>query len=500
MEMKAGNAKRVITPKEPRIQVFGMMSGGNANDIFTRCLVLNDGSQRLVIVTYDLNCLDVGTPLLRERCERELDIPASHLILLGTHNHNAPIQIVPGNFDYGQWLAHTMFEMIQEAIANERGPATVKFGAGNAVWLRNVGNTGLDTEVQVLGVYHENKPLALLFSHPTHPMQGAVGKIEPGHPGYACDAIEAMYPGALALYGDAAGGNQFVLAPESTGEPMQNAVDLGKLLADEVARIERGTMQDVTGPINSALEVISLPLADPIPLEQARKLAEKIPTDIFRVPYPHEARDTNWIRVLLDYYEKGTPFPKRLDELVCTDDGFLVDKLDDGRKYPCRYEETIVSRIGPMAFVAMQGEVCAPIGMRVKDQFRPYFPIMAVAYMGEHNLYIPTRELVRQDAYQAKTLRIQYASPVGWDPSVEEVMTKGVIDMVKKIMNHTVEERFEEDYLAVRWSRCRTRGERGIGPIGPIGRIANLAPIPGIITLEMNRSERRNARHHKRPL
>lgn len=450
MALTAGTAKRNITPKEPRVQVFGMVSGGNASDIFTRCLVLYDGEHRLVIVTYDLNCLDVGTPLLRERCERELDIPASHLILLGTHNHNAPIQIVSANFDYGQWLAHTMFDMIDEAIANERGPVTLKFGTGNAVWLRNVGNTGLDTEVQLLAAYHEDKPLALLFNHPTHPMQGAMGKVEPGHPGYACDALEAEYPGALALYGDAAGGNQFVLAPKSDGEPMQQAVDLGKVLAEEVARIEREEMKDVTGPISSSLEVISLPLADPISREEAEKLAEKIPRDIFRVPYPHDARESNWIRVLLDYYDNGTPFPKKLDELVCTDEGFLVHTLDDGRKYPCRYEETIVSRIGPLAFVAMQGEVCAPIGMRVKDQFRPYFPIMLFGYMGEHNLYIPTRELVRQDAYQAQTLRIQYACPVGWDPSVEDVMTQGVIDMVKKAMHHEVHEVFQEAYLAVR--------------------------------------------------
>lgn len=450
MEFRAGTAKRVITPSEPRVQVFGMLSEGNLNDIHTRCLVLNDGENRLVIVTYDLNCLDVGTPLLRERCERELKIPASHLILLGTHNHNAPIQIVPANFDFGQWLAHTMFEMIEEAIANERGPVTLKFGTGSAAWLRNVGNTGLDTEVQLLAAYHETKPLALLFNHPTHPIQGATGKVEPGHPGYACDALEAMYPGALALYGDAAGGNQFVLAPAGNAEPMQHSVEVGKTLAEEVGRIERGGMQEVTGPIASTLEVISLPLAAPIPREKAEKLAEKIPRDIFRVPYPHDARGSNWIRVLLDYYEKGTPFPKTLDELVCTDDGFLVHALDDGRKYPCRYEETIVTRIGPLAFVAMQGEVCAPIGMRIKDQFRPYFPIMLFAYMGEHNLYIPTRELVRQDAYQAQTLRTQYACPVGWDPSVEDVMTKGVVEMVKKIMNHAVQETFDESHLAVR--------------------------------------------------
>jgi transposase len=73
----------------------------------------------------------------------------------------------------------------------------------------------------------------------------------------------------------------------------------------------------------------------------------------------------------------------------------------------------IVATIGSLCFIAMQGEVCAPIGMRIKDALRRKTPLFVCAYMGEHNLYIPTREIVRLDAYQAQVIRIQYASPVG---------------------------------------------------------------------------------------
>ena len=86
-------------------------------------------------------------------------------------------------------------------------------------------------------------------------------------------------------------------------------------------------------------------------------------------------------------------------------------------------------------FAAMQGEVCAPIGARIKDAFRRDMPIMVFAYMGEHNLYIPTRELVRLKAYQAKVIQIQYASPVGWAPEVEDEMVNGVIRMVRSIVD-----------------------------------------------------------------
>jgi hypothetical protein len=69
--------------------------------------------------------------------------------------------------------------------------------------------------------------------------------------------------------------------------------------------------------------------------------------------------------------------------------------------------------------------------MRVKDAFRAERPIMVFGYMGEHNLYIPTRELVRLDAYQSRVIQIQYASPVGWHPDVEDEMVEGVIKMVE---------------------------------------------------------------------
>ena len=53
--------------------------------------------------------------------------------------------------------------------------------------------------------------------------------------------------------------------------------------------------------------------------------------------------------------------------------------------------------------------------------------------MGEHNLYIPTRELVRQKAYQGIVIQIQYASPVGWAPEVEDEMVAGVVRMVRSM-------------------------------------------------------------------
>jgi hypothetical protein len=437
-ELKAGTAKAVITPADfkGRITVMGNPARTVRHDIYARVLTLFDGERRLAIVTYDLNCLDVATPILRKRVRDELGLDPAYLILQATHNHAAPIQIVPANFDYGCWLADRIFNLIKEAMAKEQGPARVWFGAGPGIHLRSVGGHPVDNEVQLLKVTRGNDTVALLFNSPSHPLQSTFWRIEAGHPGFAVEEVERQTPGALALYTDAAGGNQFTWHGAIMIAPEFEVKLVGQSLGRAVMRIARGPMQDVTGPIASKLETISLPLAAPLSYEEAKALAarDKVPRDLGFVPYPHPDRETNWIRSLLDHYEQNIPFPTRTGDRVCTDDGFLVRALPAPRDFPCVYEETIVSRIGPLRLVWMQGEVCAPIGKAIKDHYRDQGPLMVSAYMGEHNLYIPTRNLVRQKAYQAQVIQIQYASPVGWSEEVEDEMVKGVEKIVDEML------------------------------------------------------------------
>src|SRR5215467_9051101 len=106
----------------------------------------------MVFVTYDFNCLDYATPILRERCEKELGIPPAYLILLATHNHQVPMQIIASNFNYGEWLAGKIFAGIKEAIAKEDGPVELRSASGNQYGIRASGAAPADFEVQLLEV------------------------------------------------------------------------------------------------------------------------------------------------------------------------------------------------------------------------------------------------------------------------------------------------------------------------------------------------------------
>lgn len=475
IEMKAGTAKTIITPDKPVRMAgggIGGLSDGKTNDISARVLALHDGANRLVIVTYDLNSLDMATPLLRKRCRDELGIDPSHLLLIATHNHLAPLGRLPENFPYQEWLADRIFTAIKSAIAREQGPVRVFFGSGYGYFVRASGNAPTDYEIQLLKVMREDQVVAMLFNQPSHLIRTSKGRIGTGHPGYAMDEVERKMPGAMAMYADGCGGNQWQTMPKGGKRNLALWYDMppevrmpktlldrnaattelarirGRELAQVVLEISEGPMQEITGCISSRMESIPLPLAPPLAYEEARKLAadQKIPLDIGFVC--DRDRSSNWIRSLLKHHEKKMPFPAKTTDLVLTDYGFLshgsitapeLDALSETES-PVRPEEVIAARIGPMPLVAMQGEVCGPIGMRIKDAFRTEIPIMVFGYMGTHNIYVPTRELVRLDTYQAKTIQLQYGSPCGWAPEVEDDMVKGVIRLVRSVLEEKATE------------------------------------------------------------
>lgn len=442
VELKAGVAKAVITPQEVLKTTAGKLddgtmlsSDGVAHDIYGRVLVLDDGSKKLVIVTCDFSCAGIITPILRKRCKNELGIDQSQIIIVSTHNHQAPMPRWEANFPYLREAGNKIFEAVKQAIAAEKGPVKVEFGSGYGYWVRSSGNAPVDYEIQVLKVSLKNKPLAVLFNQPTHPHQNSRTKIDVGHPGYAIDRIERLMPGVQAMYGDGCGGNQFAVPPDGKSRNYTNnnqPKQLGIIEGNKVVEIMKGKMVDVTGPISTSFQVLPLPLSKPYTYEEAKKMIGKAPRDI---GYDHDVyRGTNWLRALIRYYEQDIPFPTKTTDLYFHPQGYVLEEPIESLDVQNQIEQVIVARIGPMPLVALQGEVTAPIGARIKDNFRMKMPIMLFAYMGERECYIPTREIVRLDAYQALVIRTLYASPVGWAPEVEDTMVTEVSKLVNSIM------------------------------------------------------------------
>jgi len=183
--MNVGTGRVDVTPDRPRVCASGEKPDPPVAyaRLISRCMTLFDGGRRMAIVSYPFNCLDVATPILRERCQSELGIAPEFLVLLATHNHQGPIQIVSDNFDYGRELAEKIFGAIREAIRDEQGPATLLFGNGYGYFTRSQMSAPPDYEIQLLQALVGDRTVALLFNHPTHPQMGPrkyVRRVAPG--------------------------------------------------------------------------------------------------------------------------------------------------------------------------------------------------------------------------------------------------------------------------------------------------------------------------------
>ena len=104
-----------VTPDRPR-----MCASGDKPDpprayapLISRCLTLFDGQRRMAIVNYPFNCLDVATPILRERCERELGIPPAIWFCSRRTTIRGRFRSFSENFDYGRELAEKIFGAIR---------------------------------------------------------------------------------------------------------------------------------------------------------------------------------------------------------------------------------------------------------------------------------------------------------------------------------------------------------------------------------------------------
>lgn len=88
--MRAGAAKVDITPSNlTNLNSFGGSFKDVHDPIFARALVMDNGVNTVAIVALDL--VEIGDTMpLRQRVQSELGIPADHIIITASHDHNAP--------------------------------------------------------------------------------------------------------------------------------------------------------------------------------------------------------------------------------------------------------------------------------------------------------------------------------------------------------------------------------------------------------------------------
>lgn len=271
-DLQAGAARVSITPPVgvPLAGYFadeGRTEAAHAihDELYARALVLDDGGQRVAIVTLDLIALDnEELEMVRTAVQEMAGIAPTHLIVACTHTHSGPVvahfppgDLAPGQIDkdYYQLLPRLVASAVTTASRRLR-PAQIGAGQGSCAinvnrreFLPDGTVRGLpflgrnptgptDREVGVLRVdtVENRQPIAVLMSYPCHPVGlGPNLEISADYVGYALRFVEQVLgSGAVALFANGAQGNMnAIIHPGSHTD----AEHLGHILGVATARV-----------------------------------------------------------------------------------------------------------------------------------------------------------------------------------------------------------------------------------------------------------------------
>lgn len=187
VRFSVGSASMDITPDvKVKNWVTGKPYEGIADSLSVNAVVLSDGENKVVMVSWDL--VDAGesaTDEVRKRVSSELGIDKNHIIVSGTHNHSAPwspvynegyrgkekdtwwaIRYMPEQNDdppFKRWMEYLMDQTLKAVIAADQSlkEATVWMGRADASEFMN----NRRPRVPQWGVAEDNTPKGYGYKH-----------------------------------------------------------------------------------------------------------------------------------------------------------------------------------------------------------------------------------------------------------------------------------------------------------------------------------------------
>jgi len=212
------------------------------------------------------------------------------------------------------------------------------------------------------------------------------------YPGFALRAIESAHPGATALFVQGCSGdvrpNNVDAAGAFRSGPLEVVESFGKRLGASVLEALESTARPVEGGLRIGSETVDLPL-DPHPSREDLADALGDSSSVRR----------EWARSILDAYSAGADLPTSIP--------VHVQALQIGDS---------------LALVAISGEVCVEIGLRIKRLIgdRPRF---VLGYANRVQWYIPSRTVRREGGYEADSF-YYHGAPSPYDEAAEDILAE----------------------------------------------------------------------------
>jgi len=402
--MKFSVAKEIITPDWPmRMAGYGSRvkpNEGVYDQLYTMALLLDDGNNKVLIVTIDVCMIDRGYSYeVKERIHAKYGLKPENIILHAIHTHAGPVTIPAwlekGTKDYDDCvrfrnLLAEKIEICAGRCMTSQKEGYIEIGTGETYIGMNrrqkmpdgvrIGPNPyeeIDRLTYALTIKNtEGKTEVVIFSCPCHPvvLYPRNMKISADFPGAARAELEKKFPGAQAMFlqNACADINPAVLVADDDYRDTyySDVLFTGRILANDVANIIGKGMRRLNVSIASVSEKVILPLdGDPI-----------------KEPKPYD-----WNMVM--------------GEIQAT----IIKLADDFR------------------FVCLDGEICNQIGVHIRELFSN--DTMVMGYTDGWVGYIPTPKILMEGGYESRCTEFdrKYAM------NAEEVLLNGLKSLGKRI-------------------------------------------------------------------
>ncbi|HJQ78319.1 MAG TPA: hypothetical protein VJ828_00110 [Lacipirellulaceae bacterium] len=367
-----------------------------AQNLYATAAAFGTGADTAVLIAVDCTGFrDNVTDVVSASLSQSAGIPQERISFTSTHTHNGPC--VDGYLtnlfgaplpaaqqqrveQYTQLLTGRLEEVALEALANRSPGHTITWGTGSVSFGQNRRGAGIvDHDLPVIRVADSaGNTKSIITSYAAHAVALSNNGVSGDWPGYAREALEALYPGATALVMIGAAGDINPSPLGSTASAQSN----GQSVANEVQRlVNNSLLEPVTSTIRAAHGFVALPFAT--------------------------AR------------QPGDPANARLAPAGTQDHAYEISTWTFGDE---------------IAMVFLEGEVVVDYSLRLKSHFGDG-RMWVNAYSNDIPGYIPSERILFEGGYEADDSGFYYALPGRFAHGLEDKIVDEVVRQLSPFFN-----------------------------------------------------------------
>ncbi|MGN6755198.1 MAG: neutral/alkaline non-lysosomal ceramidase N-terminal domain-containing protein [Thermomicrobiales bacterium] len=442
--LQLGATKAVMTPPVGS-ELSGFIArtapmAGVHDELYARALVFagEGAAERAALVTLDAIDLNATTvTAIRERAAALTGLTGERIGVACTHTHGGPAMLAGrwlGRADDGYLdvLAQTAAGAVAQAAARLE-PVVLTYACGHEATVgrnRRVPGGVIAPAVPVLRFQRPDGTVAaLLVNYACHPVTLGPDNLltTADYPGYVVRTLEAIYPGALALFATGCCGQI------NTGHTARDGT-FGRGLAwrtyGEAERLGRTVAGAATQAAEQAArEAAALPIASPpihtVPVQVARRT---VAMPLLPVASAAEiaAQMANWEAERARLVRDGGAAGEIGQYTVWLEwaDAFLA------RQLPAAVEaEVQVITLGEVVLVLLPGEMFVEFGLAIKERAAPR-PVITLAYANGTPGYIPHRSAYPEGGYEVEEAYRYYGYPACFAPEAGETLVEAALELL----------------------------------------------------------------------